>query len=204
LLQKYIFLQKYKFLQNLIFFAKVHIFATVDSLQKLLNKKVDWHEWQGSQYTNMSAKAENSETVRGRRRRGRGRRFVVPRPDATLSHLVNIHLQVGQVIFFACVSQVSLASDHWQFYQEVCPAAFSLRSFPLLICTTTPSKRKIKLKSSRFLYGPPYPDQPSLSLSLSRETIGQIGRKSYRTRAPLNPKRALSVRLRERKSRERA
>jgi hypothetical protein len=40
--------------------------------------------------------AENSETVRGRRRRGRrrrrrrggGRRFVVPRPGATLSHLV--------------------------------------------------------------------------------------------------------------------
>jgi hypothetical protein len=32
-------------------------------------------------------KAENSETVRGRRR-GRGRRFVVPRPGATLSHLV--------------------------------------------------------------------------------------------------------------------
>jgi hypothetical protein len=56
-------------------------------LQKLLNKKVDWHEWHDSQYTNMSAKAENSETVRGRRR-GRGRRFVVPRPDATLSHLV--------------------------------------------------------------------------------------------------------------------
>jgi hypothetical protein len=37
----------------------------------------------------MSAMAENSETVRrggiGRRRR---RRFVAPRPDATLSHLV--------------------------------------------------------------------------------------------------------------------
>jgi hypothetical protein len=38
--------------------------------------------------------AENSETVKGRRRRGRrrrgGRRFVVPRPGATLSHLVKI------------------------------------------------------------------------------------------------------------------
>jgi hypothetical protein len=43
--------------------------------------------------------AENSEKVRGRRRRGRrrrrrrrggGRRFVVPRPGATLSHLVKI------------------------------------------------------------------------------------------------------------------
>jgi hypothetical protein len=34
----------------------------------------------------MSAKAENSETVRGRGRGGR--RFVVPRPGATLSHLV--------------------------------------------------------------------------------------------------------------------
>jgi hypothetical protein len=34
--------------------------------------------------------AENSETVRGRRRRGRERRFVVPRPGATLSHLVKI------------------------------------------------------------------------------------------------------------------
>jgi hypothetical protein len=33
------------------------------------------------------ATAENSETVR--RRRGGGRRFVVPRPGATLSHLVN-------------------------------------------------------------------------------------------------------------------
>jgi hypothetical protein len=32
--------------------------------------------------------AEISETVRGRRRRGRGRRFVAPRPGATLSHLV--------------------------------------------------------------------------------------------------------------------
>jgi hypothetical protein len=38
--------------------------------------------------------AENSVTVRGRRRRrrrrgrGRGRIFVVPRPGATLSHLV--------------------------------------------------------------------------------------------------------------------
>jgi hypothetical protein len=43
--------------------------------------------------------AENSEKVRGRRRRGRrrrrrrrggGRRLVVPRPGATLSHLVKI------------------------------------------------------------------------------------------------------------------
>jgi hypothetical protein len=37
--------------------------------------------------------AENSETVRGRGRRRRrrgGRRFVVPRPGATLSHLVII------------------------------------------------------------------------------------------------------------------
>jgi hypothetical protein len=32
--------------------------------------------------------AENSETVRGGRRRRIGRRFVVPRPGATLSHLV--------------------------------------------------------------------------------------------------------------------
>jgi hypothetical protein len=36
--------------------------------------------------------SENSETVRGRRRRRRrrrgGRRFVVPRPGVTLSHLV--------------------------------------------------------------------------------------------------------------------
>jgi hypothetical protein len=42
--------------------------------------------------------AANSETVRGRRRGGRrrrrrrgGRRFVVPRPGATLSHLVKIN-----------------------------------------------------------------------------------------------------------------
>jgi hypothetical protein len=36
--------------------------------------------------------AENSETFRGRRRRRRvrGRRFVVPRPGATLLHLVKI------------------------------------------------------------------------------------------------------------------
>jgi hypothetical protein len=33
-------------------------------------------------------KAENSETVR--RRRGRRRRFVAPRPDTTLTHLVKI------------------------------------------------------------------------------------------------------------------
>jgi hypothetical protein len=43
--------------------------------------------------------AENSETVRGRRRRrrrrrgGGGRIFVVPRPGATLSHLVKIHFR---------------------------------------------------------------------------------------------------------------
>jgi hypothetical protein len=42
----------------------------------------------------MSAKTENSETVRRgregrrRRRRRRRRRFEAPRPDATLSHLV--------------------------------------------------------------------------------------------------------------------
>jgi hypothetical protein len=37
--------------------------------------------------------AENSETFNGRRRRrrGRGRRFVVSRPGATLSHLVKIY-----------------------------------------------------------------------------------------------------------------
>jgi hypothetical protein len=35
---------------------------------------------------NMDAKAEYSEMFRGRRRRRR--RFVVPRPGATLSHLV--------------------------------------------------------------------------------------------------------------------
>jgi hypothetical protein len=34
------------------------------------------------------ALAENSETVRRRGRGRRGRRFVVPRPGATLSHLV--------------------------------------------------------------------------------------------------------------------
>jgi hypothetical protein len=40
----------------------------------------------------MSAKAENSETVGRGRRGGRRRRFVAPRPDATLSHLVKIFL----------------------------------------------------------------------------------------------------------------
>jgi hypothetical protein len=38
--------------------------------------------------SDMSAKAENSETVRGRGRGGG--RFVVPRPGTTLSHLVII------------------------------------------------------------------------------------------------------------------
>jgi hypothetical protein len=47
--------QKYKF------FAKVDIFATVDSMQKLLNKKVDWHEWHYSQYTNMSILKRSEE-----------------------------------------------------------------------------------------------------------------------------------------------
>jgi hypothetical protein len=38
------------------------------------------------------ATAENSETVR--RRIGGGRRFAVPRPGATLSHLVKIGLRI--------------------------------------------------------------------------------------------------------------
>jgi hypothetical protein len=38
----------------------------------------------------MSAKAENSETSRNRRRGRRRRRFVASRPDANLSHLVKI------------------------------------------------------------------------------------------------------------------
>jgi hypothetical protein len=38
----------------------------------------------------MSAKAKNSETVRGRGRGRGGRRFAVPRPGAALSHLVKI------------------------------------------------------------------------------------------------------------------
>jgi hypothetical protein len=49
----------------------------------------------------MSAKAENSETVRrGRRRRGgRRRRFVAPRPDTTLSHLVKTFVGESLVNF---------------------------------------------------------------------------------------------------------
>jgi mRNA-degrading endonuclease RelE of RelBE toxin-antitoxin system len=63
------------------------------SCQKVVKKLAK--SWQkvsklkNSQSPDKVTTAENSETVRGRRR-GRGRIFVVPRPGATLSHLVKI------------------------------------------------------------------------------------------------------------------
>jgi hypothetical protein len=53
--------------------------------------------------------AENSETVRGRRRGRRrrrrrrgGRRIIVPRPGATLSHLVKIHSLDSRELASSC------------------------------------------------------------------------------------------------------
>jgi hypothetical protein len=66
-------------LQKLIFFAKVKMFAKVNR-----HELHDRHKLS----SDMSAKAGNSETVRARGRGGR--RFVVPRPGTTLSHLVII------------------------------------------------------------------------------------------------------------------
>jgi hypothetical protein len=45
----------------------------------------------------MSAETENSETVRTRRREKR-RRFVAPRQDATLSHLVKTNGYPGLTV----------------------------------------------------------------------------------------------------------
>jgi hypothetical protein len=64
----------------------------VKSCQKLVKKLLESWQKVGKKLVNQFAKvivatAKNSETSRGRGRR-RGRRFVVPRPGATLSHLV--------------------------------------------------------------------------------------------------------------------
>jgi hypothetical protein len=64
----------------------------VKSCQKLVKKLLESWQKVGKKLVNQFEKvivatAENSETVRGRGRgrRRRGRRFVVPRPGATLS-----------------------------------------------------------------------------------------------------------------------
>jgi hypothetical protein len=59
------FSAKVQFFAKVDIFAKSDIFANVDGWQKFLHKKVEWHEWHDRQYTNMSEKAGNSETVRG-------------------------------------------------------------------------------------------------------------------------------------------
>jgi hypothetical protein len=62
----------------------------------------------------MSAKAENSETVRRGTRR-RKRKFVGPRPDATLSHLVKIKLcNRAYLIFYATsLSSIPIKKEAW-------------------------------------------------------------------------------------------